>query len=116
MHKKDSRVDLYTKLVLTMIAVFLGIIAFRPVAVSPYPVSAQSERPQIYVEPGTTTIRNPDGSSQTEGKMMIDLRNGDIWGFPTLVTGSPYPVDPLNNKAPVMKPTYLGRFDISKMR
>jgi hypothetical protein len=75
-------------------------------------VMAQTDRPELYVEPGTTTIRSPDGNSQTEGKMMIDLRNGDVWGFPTIVSGSPYPVDTLNNKPAVAKPIYLGRFDV----
>src|SRR6516225_9299575 len=46
----------------------------------------------VLVEPGYTTLRKPDGSAQMYGKMVIDMRTGDIWGFPTLAQG-PYPVD-----------------------
>jgi hypothetical protein len=46
---------------------------------------------------------------------MIDLRNGDIWGFPTK-SMLPYPVDPLRKDSPVVKPVYLGRFDLSAAR
>jgi len=30
------------------------------------------------VEPGYTTLREPDGSAQMYGKMVIDMRTGDI--------------------------------------
>ena len=104
---RDAGLDLYTKVVLTIIALFLGVIAFRPLVLTPDSVQAQTDRPAVYVEPGTTTIRSPDGSSQGEGKMMINLRNGDVCGFPTMFAGSPYPIDPLNNKAVVAKGIYL---------
>lgn len=105
---------LYTRILLTLIAVFLGIVALRPI-VRPAPVEAQADSPRVYVEPGTTTLRNPDGTQQVEGKVMIDLRTGEIWGFPTL---SPYgyPVDVAHSAPPVSAPMYLGRFDFSKMR
>jgi hypothetical protein len=48
--------------------------------------------------------------------MTINLRNGEVWGFPTMRAGAPYPVDPLNNKPAVAKVIYLGRFDISTMK
>jgi hypothetical protein len=36
-----------------------------------------------------------DGSQQVEGKIVIDMRNGDVWGFPTQSgPGLPYPVEP----------------------
>ena len=116
MRTKDAVVDLYTKVALTIIAVFLAVIAVRPVVLTTNSVQAQTDRPILYVEPGTTTIRSPDGSSQGEGKMMINLRNGEVWGFPTMWAGAPYPVDSLNNKPAVAKPIYLGRFDISTMK
>jgi hypothetical protein len=49
-----------------------------------------------------------------EGKVFIDMRNGDIWGFPTL-SSTPYPVDLVNSTPPVSAPMYLGRFDFSRM-
>ena len=104
---------IYTQAVLTIIALFLGIIAFRPAA-NPVAVHAQSDSPSIYVEPRTTLLRKPDGTSQMQGKVFIDLRTGDTWGFPTL-SDVPYPVDAAKSEPPVSEPMYLGRFDLSKM-
>jgi hypothetical protein len=40
-------------------------------------------------------LREPDGSQQVEGKIVIDMTNGDVRGFPTLSgLGLPYPADP----------------------
>lgn len=89
--------DFYTKAVLTVIAILLGLVALRPIA-NPIPVGAQSDVPQpFYIEPGTALLRKPDGLTQVEGKVVIDLRNGDIWGFPTL-SATPYPVDTTTTK------------------
>ena len=107
------RIDLYTKFVLTAIAVLLGVIALRPV-VHPGPVSAAaSDYSYMYVEPRVTAIRKPDGTEQVQGKVFIDMRNGDVWGFPTL-SGAPYPVDTTRTVPPVSSPIYLGRFDLAK--
>jgi len=35
---------------------------------------------------------------------MIDMRNGKIWGFPTLQQDAVYPVDPTGSKSPVSGP------------
>jgi hypothetical protein len=98
---------------LGLIAFFLGIIALRPLA-APTVAWAQSDHTSLYVEPGTTLIRNPDGLQQVEGKVVIDLKSGDIWGFPTL-SGTPYPVDTTRSTPPISDPIYLGKFDLSKM-
>jgi len=105
---------LYDRLILTAIALFLGILALRPLA-KPEVASAQAAYEYLYFEPGTMSLRAPDGSRQVEGKMAIDLRNGNIWGFPTL-SSSPYPIDATHNEPPVSAPFYLGRFDLSKLR
>ena len=108
------RIDLYTKCVLTGIAVTLGVVALRP-ALFPAPVAAASaDYSYLYVEPRVTTLRRPDGGEQVQGKVFIDMRNGDVWGFPTL-SGAPYPVDLTNPQPPVSMPMYLGKFDFSKM-
>jgi len=109
------RFDLYTKVVLTVIALFLGVLALRP-TLHPVAVQADSDTPHFYIEPGITNIRKTDGSSLGDGKVVIDLRNGDVWGFPTVLFGSLYPVDISTNKPPTSKPTYLGRFDFSAMK
>lgn len=107
--------EYWQTLVLSAIAIFLGSLALRP-AVDPPRVEAQSDRAYLFVEPGTTIIRPPDGASgQIQGKVVIDLRSGDVWGFPTTST-APYPVDLARSEPPVSKPIYLGRFDFGAMR
>jgi hypothetical protein len=101
--------DRFTKIVLVVIAALLAVLALRPV-VQPAPVRAQAEEGYpFFVEPGYTMLRKPDGTAQVYGKMVIDMRNGDIWGFPTLTT-SPYPIDPSQTKPPKASPMYLGKF------
>jgi len=107
------RSHFYTQAVLTVIALLLGIVALRP-ATSPSSVQAQSNVPSYYVEPQTTVLRKPDGTAQMQGKVFIDLRTGDIWGFPTL-SDLPYPVNPTKTEPQVSAPIYLGKFDLSKM-
>ena len=75
---------------------------------------------RFYIEPGVTMLRAPDGSRQVLGKVVVDLSNGNVWGFPTN-TPNPYPVDTRyvtstsNVEPPVSTPIFLGKFDISKM-
>ena len=108
-------IDRFTKAILAVIAVFLGILVFRPMF-QPAPVRAQVEEGgyPFFVEPGYTTIRKPDGTAQMYGKMVIDMRNGDIWGFPTLTT-SPYPIDSAQTKPPKSYPMYMGKFMFSEV-
>jgi len=106
--------DSYLKAVLTLIAVLLGILALRP-AMDSIVVKAQSDYSHLYIEPGTTMLRKPDGSRQVKGKVVIDLRSGEAWGFPTL-SGAPYPVDPTTSQPPVSQAMYLGQFDFSSMK
>jgi hypothetical protein len=105
--------DLYAKCVLSAIAILLAVIAFRPL-LSPVIVSAESNYGYLYIEPNTALLRNPDGTHQVEGKVVIDMRNGNIWGFPTL-SSVPYPVDVTRSEPPVSTPMYLGKFDFSKI-
>src|ERR1019366_1162689 len=79
------KLDWFVKLMLLMIVLLLAAVVFRPV-VQPAPVQAQAaDSRSFYVEPGYTMLREPDGSGQMYGKVMIDMRTGGIWGFPTLV-------------------------------
>ena len=57
----------------------VGVIAVRPL-VNPETAAAQSNNSYLYIEPGTTTLRSADGSTSVEGKVIIDLRNGNVWG------------------------------------
>ena len=54
-------------------------------------VHAQSDQPDMFIEPGTTIIRDPDTGVQMQGKVVIDRRTGNVWGFPT-ASSAPYPV------------------------
>lgn len=107
------RIDWYTKAVLTAIALLLAGLAMRPAA-----VQAQSDGPpNYYVEPGTSPIRNLNGGVTGDGKVVINLSTGDVWGFPTHGAGAPYPVEalPLGARPPVARPVYLGKFDFAAM-
>ena len=107
------KLDYFTKTISVVIAVLLGILALRPIA-QPTPVRAQAEEGYpFYVEPGYTMLRKPDGTAQVYGKMVIDMRTGDIWGFPTLIQ-SPYPIDSAQTKPPKSSPMYLGKFMFSE--
>lgn len=105
--------DRFRKAMLIVIALLLGAIAFRPL-VHPAPVQAQaSDGYPFYIEPGYTMLRKPDGTGQVYGKMAVDMRTGDIWGFPTTVQG-PYPIDIAKAVPPKSYPIYLGKFMFSE--
>jgi hypothetical protein len=106
------RTDQTTRFLLLLIAVSLLVIALRLAAV-PSPVMAQSgDVHAFYVEPGTFMLRAPDGTRQVMGKVMIDMRNGNIWGFPTL-TQDPYPTAGANTTPPISRPFLLGKFALN---
>ena len=82
----------------------------------PSPAHAQSDALfPVYVEPGTTMLRSPDGSTQVLGKVVVDLRNGRIWGFPTL-SDSVFPIDTTKPQPVTSEPIYLGRFNFAAMK
>src|ERR1700744_4937058 len=98
-----------TLVLLSIIAVALVAIAVEPIF-APRPAEAQSgPLYPFYIEPGSEMLRAPDGSSQVYGKVVIDMRNGKVWGFPTLAPQS-YPSNGLQNKPPTSRPFELGRF------
>jgi hypothetical protein len=70
----------------------------------------------VYIEPGVFTITAPDKQRQFLGKVVVDLTNGKVWGFPTLAkTPYPIPADPSSLKPPVSTPIYLGKFDLASI-
>jgi hypothetical protein len=107
------KTDWTLKTLLTLLVLFLGIIALRPIS-NPPPVLAQGdEARQFFVEPGTTMLRKPDGTAQLYGKVFVDMRTGDVWGFPTN-TADPYPTNPASSTPPKSHPMYLGRYELSE--
>ncbi len=98
-----------TNILLLLIAASLVVIAVRPY-VRPQPAQAQSSMPYpLYIEPGTQMLRAPDGSKQVYGRVMIDMRTGKVWGFPTGSTDV-YPTNALSSKPQTSHPFFLGRF------
>jgi hypothetical protein len=101
--------DRLTRFMLVVIAALLGAVLLHIFA-QPAPVHAQADQGYpFYIEPGYTMLRKPDGTAQMYGKVVIDMRTGDIWGFPTL-TQSPYPIDSAQSTPPKSSPMYLGKF------
>jgi hypothetical protein len=59
-------------------------------------------------------LRKPEGSQQVQGKIVADMRNRDVWAFPTLSgLGLPYPTDSGRRRPPVSEAIYLGQFDFA---
>lgn len=107
------RFNRLTTVLLLAIAVLLGWIAFRPV-VQPQPVLAQDGASYpFHFEQGLVTLRKPDGT-QTWGKIVVDMRTGDIWAFPMKAQNTPYPVFGPTDNPPVSHPLYLGKMALSE--
>jgi hypothetical protein len=97
-----------TNLLLAAIALLLLALALRPLR-EPVPVMAQSPDTDYFIEPGTFMVRSYDTNQQVYSKIIVDLRNGRVWAFPT-ITPSPYPVDPVTGKSQTSHPFMVGRF------
>jgi hypothetical protein len=109
--------DFVTKLLLTIIALSLVVIATHPF-ISPAPARAAADvegSANLWIEPGTSNLRSPNGERNVIGKVVVDLNNGNVWGFPTL-TNAPYPVDTTKTTPPVSHPIYLGKYDFAAIR
>jgi hypothetical protein len=98
-----------TNTLLLAIAVSLLAIAMRGY-IRPGSAQAQSAAPYpFYIEPGTQILRAPDGSKQVYGRVVIDMRSGRVWGFPTTTTDT-YPTNAMDSKPQTSHPFLLGRF------
>jgi hypothetical protein len=108
------KLDRFQTGLLLAIAIFLAVIALRPYQVPPATYAQSSEAQSLYFEPGTYMLHAPDGKQQVLGKVVIDLRNGNIWGFPTL-NSDPYPSSLLQATPQTSHPFLLGKFALSDM-
>ena len=108
--------DILVKIQLTLIIALLAVLAIRPL-ISPPGSHAQGPHlfGSIYIEPGVTMLRAPDGSQQVLGKVVIDLDTGKVWGFPT-AGQQPYPVDIMKSKPPTSVPFLLAKYNLSVLR
>jgi len=108
------KIDRFVKFLLLVIAVPLAGLALRPY-LAPLVVEAQSgEGYPFYIEPGTSMLRAPDGSRQVLGKVVVDMRNGNVWGFPTM-TQDPYPAAGTQTTPQTSHPFLLGKFALADM-
>lgn len=106
--------DSVTKLLLSVIAMALMAIAMRPY-MAPAPAHAQNGTAYpVFIEPGVQMLKSSDGKKQVYGRVVVDLRTGKIWGFPTITT-DPYPFNALNGKPQTSQPFELGRFAFEDM-
>jgi hypothetical protein len=103
------KTDLFLKTLLSIIALSLGTIALRPMLNPPAVAAQGAEGYPFYIEPGTFMLRAPDGSRQVYGKVVVDLRNGKVWGFPT-TTQDPYPSNAMSSTPPTSHPFLLAKF------
>jgi hypothetical protein len=109
------RIDRFQTALLLVIAVSVAVIALHPYVTPPAAQAQSSEAlPSLYIEPGTAMLRAPDGSQQILGKVIIDLRNGNVWGFPTQ-NGDPYPASGIQTSPQVSHPFLLGKYALSDM-
>ena len=102
-----------TNTLLMVIAAALTAIAVRPY-VQPAAVHADQtgNADPIYVEPGVFMLRQPEGG-QVLGKVTINLRTGNVWGFPT-GSPDPYPVSQMDSRPQVSHAIPLGRFSVGE--
>jgi hypothetical protein len=105
------KADRQIKALLLAIAIFLGLIALRSY-VTPATAHADSSGYPVFVEPGVKMLRAPDGSKQVFGKVVVDLRNGNVWGFPTLQQ-DPYPSSGSSGKPQTSRPFLLGTYALA---
>ncbi len=108
------KLNLFDRIVLALATIFLGLIALRPL-MAPEVAQAQAAHDHLYIEPGIHMVLSPDRTRQTQGKIVVDLTTGNIWGFPTS-RDAPYPIDAAKPQPGVSSPIYLGKFDLAGMQ
>jgi len=104
-----------TNLLLAANALLLLALVLRPFYL-PAPVHAQISGNDVFIEPGIYLLRSPDNRRQAFGKVVVDLRNGNVWGFPTYDRQLPYPSNPVRTASVTSQPFQLGRFAFEGIR
>ena len=108
------KADRQIKALLLAIAIFLALIAVRPYVAQTAAHADSTVGYPVFVEPGVTMLRAPDRSKQLLGKVVVDLRNGNVWGFPTLQQ-DPYPSSGTTSKPQTSHPFLLGTYALADM-
>lgn len=97
-----------TNFLLAAIALLLLTLALRPMW-TPAPVMAQTPDTDYFFEQGTFMVKSYETGQQSYSKIVVDVRNGRVWAFPT-ISPAPFPVDPVNGKPQTSHPFQIGRF------
>lgn len=105
------RIDWFVKVLLMVIAIFLGIIALRPYVAPPVVEAQADEGYPVYIERGAVWLPSPKGGS-VAGRVVIDLRNGNIWGFPGFTQDT---FDVFDKTLPTSHPILLGKWALTDM-
>ena len=109
----SMKLDWFVRSLLIVIVLLLGVVAFRPV-VQPPSVMAQDGSPYpFHIEQGVFTLKKPDGTT-TWGKIVVDIRSGDVWGFPMKAQNTPFPMYGPSDTPKVSHPMYLGKMAFSE--
>ena len=102
------KTDWLVKSLLLLAVIFLGIIALRPYLAPPV-VRAQSE--DVYpITFGPSRMITLNGNV-FDGNVVLDLRNGNVWGFPFFAQHS----DSFDKSLPVSHPVLLGRLALEDL-
>jgi hypothetical protein len=108
------KIDGFVKMLLLVIAIFLGIIALRPYAAPPVAEAQYGGAYPVYIEPGDVAMSSADGRHNEVGKLVIDLRNGNIWGFPGLGR-VPRPIGMSTSTPLTSHPFLVGKWALTDM-
>ena len=106
--------DFAVKLLLFMIAASLSAIAAHLYNAPPAVQAQSGASGPLYIEPGTFMLRSPDVTRSVWGKVVVDLRTGNVWGFPTLQQ-DPYPAPAIDSNTPVSHPFLIGKLALGDM-
>jgi hypothetical protein len=107
------RIDWFVKSLLLIIAFFLGMIALRPYVAPPVVKAQAGGGYPVYFIPGAVMMPDPNGHmGGVAGKVAIDLRNGNIWGFPGFTQDS---YGTFDKTLPTSHPVLLGKYELADM-
>jgi hypothetical protein len=107
------KIDWIVKFLLLVIAIFLGVIALRPYVAPPVVQAQPGGAYPVFFMPGAVMLPDPHGHlGGVPGKVVVDLRNGNIWGFPGF-TQDDYGT--FNSTLPTSHPILLGKYALADM-
>lgn len=104
------RLDFFIKAILTTIALLLALIAVRLPLPSARAADAEN---RLQFDPAIEQFGVPGTAASLLGRVAIDTRTGNVYGFPT--DGHPYPYNLQNSQPGIAKPILLGQFDLSSL-